>query len=298
LVAVAAVLVLLAAVVPAAADYRVHYRSAILAIDGQRWSEAVMYLNMALKENSEEGVEDVLITGKREEPYLPLYYLGYAYYRMGDCPRATGAWQLARMSEAVLDYPRLEKVIKSGVANCDKRGGPPPDETTTGGAGGGTITPQRQAEITKLLRQADADLKARRFRQARDAAERARSMGADAARVDALLRSVASAEGGSVAAGANPEREALLAFFAGDYARSERLLAPSFESGTLTPRGHLYLACSYAASGLLRGQDGEARLQRARDVYRQALAKNAAFTADWKFISPRLREALEGRGPS
>jgi tetratricopeptide (TPR) repeat protein len=284
----------------AAADYRVNYRSAILAVDGQRWSEAVMYLNQALKENSTEGTENVLITGSREVPYLPLYYLGYAYYRMGDCARATGAWQLAKMSEAVMDYPQLVKTLNKGVDACDTRGGGPLDDTTTGTGAGGAMTSQRKAEIAKLMKQADGDLKAKRFKQARDRAGRARSMGADPATVDEFIRRVAAAEPAvsSTASGTGPEREALLAFFAGDYGRTEQLLAPLFESGTLTPRGHLYLACAYAASGMLRGRDAQARLQRARDVYKQALAKNAVFTADWKFISPRLRDALEARDPS
>ena len=258
-----------------------------------------MYLNQALKENSTEGAEDVLITGSRELPYLPLYYLGYAYYRMGDCARATGAWQLAKMSEAVMDYPQLVRTLNRGVETCDTRGGPSED-TTAGGGAGGAPTPQRRTEIAKLMKQADGDLMARRYKQARDRAERARSMGADPAVVDDFVRRVAAADPASSrpATRASTERDALLAFFSGDYGRTEQLLAPLFESGTLTPRGHLYLACSYAASGMLRGRDGQVRLQRARDVYKQALAKSAVFTADWKFISPRLRDALEARGPS
>ena len=76
------------------------------------------------------------------------------------------------------------------------------------------------------------------------------------------------------------------------------MLAPLLEAGGLTPRGHLYLACSYAASALLRGREPQMRLQRARDIYRQVLAKHATFANDWRFISPKLREALEARGPS
>ena len=142
----------------ACADYRVNFRTAVLAIDGQRWSEAVMYLNMALKENSTEGLEDVLITGTRVEPYLPLYYLGYAYYRMGDCARATGAWQLARMSGAVDDYPKLAKALRNGIETCDKSGGTPGETTDASG----TTSPQKRAEIARLLKQADTELKARR----------------------------------------------------------------------------------------------------------------------------------------
>jgi tetratricopeptide (TPR) repeat protein len=288
---VACALLLLEAT-PARADYRVNYRAGILAIDGQRWAEAVMYLQLALKENSTEGDEDVLIAGSRSEPYLPLYYLGYAYYRMGDCAHATGAWQLAKMNEVVLEYPRLLKTLNSGVAACDTRGGPPPDTPNT-----------RDAEVARLMKQAEADLRARRFKQARDRVHRARVAGAEAATVDEFLGRIATAEVAATsttppAPRATAEREALVAFYSGDYARTEQLLAPMFEAGTLTPRGHLYLACSYAASALLRGHEPEARLQRARDIYRQALARKAVFTADWKFISPRLREALEARGPS
>lgn len=287
-----ATIALLACAAHASADYRVNYQSAILAIDGQRWSEAVLYLNQALKENATEGMEDVLITGNREEPYLPLYYLGLAYYKLGDCARATGAWQLAKMSGAVEDYPKLMKTLKASVDICDKKGSVPEDTTDTD-----ANSAQKRAAIAKAMRQAESDLKAKRFAQARRSAEQARTLGADPTAVDAFLGRVTSVEGAPVSPTQRmgAEREALLAFYSGDYGRVEQLLGPLLESNTLTPRGHLYLACSYAASALLRGREPQSRLQRARDIYKQALTRNANFAADWKFISPRLREALEGR---
>lgn len=282
---------------PALADYRVSYRSAILAIDGQRWSEAVMYLREALEENSVEGDEEVVISGSRKEPYLPLYYIGLAYFRMGDCARATGAWQLAKTSEEVFAYPRLARTMNAGMAACDKKAGAGGGDT---GGGPTPLTPQARAQLTRVWRSAHEDLRAGRFKRARERAEEARAMGADPAAVEKFLREVADAEPAPPATvqQAGLERQALIAFYSGDYVAAERVLAPLLDNGTLTPRGHLYLACSYAAGALIGGRDAQARLQRARDVYQRVASKSASFTADWPFISPRVREALGARGPS
>ena len=293
----ALVLALLACAVPAWADYRVNYRSAILAIDGQRWSEAVMYLRAALEENSVEGEEEVLISGSRKEPYLPLYYIGLAYFKMGDCARATGAWQLAKTSEEVLAFPRLARNMNASIATCDKRSGSPGGEP---GAGPRPLTPQQRAQLTRTWRTAHEELRAGRYKRARERAEEARAMGADPAAVDQFMREVAEAEPAppGMVQRAGAERQAMVAFFAGDYATAEQTLAPLLDAGTLTPRGHLYLACSYAASALLGGRDAASRLQRARDVYQQVAATGVSFDGDWQYISPRVREALGARGPS
>ena len=290
-------LTLLVGATPAWADYRVSYRSAILAMDGQRWSEAVMYLRAALEENSVEGDEEVLISGSRKEPYLPLYYIGLAYFRMGDCARATGAWQLAKTSEEVLAYPRLARNMNASIAACDKRSG---SQGGDPGAGPRPLTPQQRAQLTRIWRTAHEELRAGRYKRARERAEEARAMGADPAAVDQFMREVADAEpappGAIQRAGA--ERQAMMAFFVGDYATAELVLAPLLEAGTLTPRGHLYLACSYAASALLGGRDAASKLQRARDLYQEVATAGGAFDADWQYISPRVREALGARGPS
>ena len=282
---------------PAWADYRVSYRSAILAIDGQRWSEAVMYLREALEENAVEGDEAVVISGSRKEPYLPLYYIGLAYFRMGDCARATGAWQLAKTSEEVFAYPRLARTMNASMAACDKKSAAPDADAA---AGPTPLTAQARAQLTRIWRSAHDDLRAGRFKRARERVEEARAMGADPAAVDQFLREVAAAEPAPPATvhRSASERQALIAFYAGDYASAERMLAPLLDEGTLTPRGHLYLACSYAASALLGGRDAAGRLQRARDVYQRVSSKSATFAADWPFISPRVRDALGARGPS
>jgi hypothetical protein len=288
---------LLAIAVPAWADYRVSYRSAILAMDGQRWSEAVMYFREALEENAVEGDEEIVISGSRKEPYLPLYHIGLAYFRMGDCTRATGAWQLAKTSAEVLAYPRLARTMHASIASCDKRGGAGGGQP---GAGPTPLTQQQRAQLTRVWRSAHEDLRAGRFKQARERAEEAREMGADPAAVEQFMREVAAAAPTPPAPiqRAGSERQAMIAFFSGDYAAAEAVLAPLLEAGTLTPRGHLYLACSYAASALLGERDARSKLQRARDVYERVSTQDATFEADWQLISPRVREAIGARGPS
>jgi hypothetical protein len=88
------------------------------------------------------------------------------------------------------------------------------------------------------------------------------------------------------------------AFFALDYSRAQRLLEPLAGQSALTPRGYLYLACSYAAEAVLTGRDVDAQVRRARGTFQKAQSGGSKFDADWKYISPRLRGLLENRGPS
>ena len=61
------------------------------AVLDQRWHEAVLYLSAAVDRQEEEGRE-VLIYGKHLEPYLPHFYLGVAFFELGELRTAFEAW--------------------------------------------------------------------------------------------------------------------------------------------------------------------------------------------------------------
>jgi tetratricopeptide (TPR) repeat protein len=304
----------LAHALPASADYEETYRKGILALDGKKWQEAIRLLRQAVDENPLEGGDPIQISGSRSEPYVPLYFIGLAYYRMGDCGRAGITWQMAKMGGEVLDHPALAKAMREHVAACESgaAGGEKSTEAPTPTASAAAAVSPR---VQNLLKGAREDLAGKRFARARQRAEDALTLGAAQAEVDALLADVADAETATAGAGrpaagaeaatsmvaappAEAERQAMEAFFALDYGRARRLLEPLAGQAGLSARGHLYLACSIAADAVLSGRDVDAQLQRARAAYQKARTAGVPFDSDWKYISPRLRGLLEGRGPS
>lgn len=97
----------------------------------------------------------------------------------------------------------------------------------------------------------------------------------------------------ALAAVARAEREAIFLFFSGDYQKAAGTLRRAIGSGHTSPRIHLYLACSQAALALLSGASrNEDLVQEARRQYALARPAENAFTADRRFISPRILELL------
>jgi hypothetical protein len=255
--------------------------------------------------------------GGRTEPYVPLYYIGLAYYRMGDCGRAGVTWQLAKMGGEVLDHPALARAMREYVDACaagksgDVKLAEPDTSAGATNAPSGAASAANSPRVRNLLQGARSDLAAKRFARARQRAEEALRLGADQAQVDALLADVEDAEKAASAASAaappaetrsstaggssDTERIAMEAFYALDYARTRQLLEPLDVQRALSPRGYLYLACSYAAEAVTGGRDVDAAMQRARATYQKALPNAKAFDADWKYISPRLRSLVEGK---
>jgi tetratricopeptide (TPR) repeat protein len=309
-----------------AADYKESYRRGIQLIDARKYQEAIKALRQAADENPLEGGDLVEISGNRTEPYVPLYFIGLAYFRMGDCGRAGITWQLAKMGGEVLDHPSLAKAMREHVAACESGKAGQGMTTETAEAPAPAAPPPSAAaanspRVRNLLQGARADLAGKRFARARQRAEEALALGADQALVDAVLADVADAERGAAARPATPaapggapaatpvatgagapaaeaERQAMEAFFALDYGRARQILEPLAGQAALTPRGYLYLACSYAAEAVLTGRDVDAQVRRAREIYKKAQPGPSTFDADWRYISPRLRGLLEPRGPS
>ena len=295
----------------AIADYQESYRRGILAIEAKKYQEAIRALRQAADENPLEGgdpVADCRVAHRARTCRSTTS--ASAYFRMGDCGRAGITWQMAKMGGEVLDHPQLARAMKDATGACEsgKAGGTKLAEAgPTPAAPAAPAVPSASAatspRVKNLLEGARSDLTAKRFARARQRAEEALGLGADQAQVDALLADVHDAESAAAAAmpsatapvaGAAPpaaptaaatgeaERQAMEAFFALDYSRAQRLLEPLAGQSALTPRGYLYLACSYAAEAVLTGRDVDAQVRRARGTYQKAQPGGSKFDADWK----------------
>lgn len=103
-------------------------------------------------------------------------------------------------------------------------------------------------------------------------------------RVDALERELR---------GSTLQRDAMSAFFKGDYDRSISLLSEAERNAALTPRGHFYRACSLAAlAAATANPERDGRLVDARRSYAAAAAGASQFRDDLRYISPKVRQLL------
>jgi hypothetical protein len=90
----------------------------------------------------------------------------------------------------------------------------------------------------------------------------------------------------------NDEQIAIETFLSGDYEAASRLWT-AIAQRTPSPRTHFYLACSDAAL-VLTGKAGPALLKDARAELAQA-GPLTQFTADERFVSPRILQTLEAQ---
>jgi hypothetical protein len=188
------------------------------------------------------------------------------------------------------------------------------------------------------MKQAQSNLDAGQFAAARTSAQAARDLGVDRAKADELTRSIDFAEALQAGRDAlqrkqwsdvhqavtrvfelNPangeakrfadearkeeqidglERDALKAFFTGEYEKSvgllERLILDAPDSG----RGYFYLACNNAALGLLAGASGAAKIRQAQSQYARIRARQQDFEVDRRYISSKILQLLDGAPPS
>ena len=88
------------------------------------------------------------------------------------------------------------------------------------------------------------------------------------------------------------ERDALLAYYSGDYERAAALLESIRRTGQPSARALLHLACSHASLALLQPGDRQPGLQAARRAFKEALRADAAVASKAPWISPAVLEAL------
>jgi hypothetical protein len=94
--------------------------------------------------------------------------------------------------------------------------------------------------------------------------------------------------------GAQLQRDAMKAFFGGNYQQSLALLSEAEKLAPLTQRGHFYRACSIAGQAAQSRQDPstDPQLKLAKQSYELAARSPAEYQRDVRYISPKIRELL------
>ncbi len=109
-VCIATLLVLLLIQGVAVADYSASFRKGFQALDRKQYGEAAVYFRGALQEHSQEGGDDVKISGTFFIPYLPHYFLGVALVGQGDCNGALKAWKESERQGYIARTSRIKEL--------------------------------------------------------------------------------------------------------------------------------------------------------------------------------------------
>ena len=102
------------------ADFRESYSRGIRALDQERWEEAIGQFRAAIAAQPKEDSRRTPIYGNRSEPYLPHYYLGLSYFRVGQCAEALRAWRQSE-SQGVVARERVYDSLKQNRPICEQR---------------------------------------------------------------------------------------------------------------------------------------------------------------------------------
>lgn len=94
------------------------FTKGIRAQDKQDWAGSAVLMKAALQKQPEDG-EIVRIYGTRFEPYLPQFYLGLAYYKLGKYEEAEKEWTASIRARAVLNTEKYE-VLRQLLSECQR----------------------------------------------------------------------------------------------------------------------------------------------------------------------------------
>lgn len=117
----ACVLVLaLACVGPAFADWKDDYARGVRAASDGNWAEVESRMRAALAGEATPAARARLY-GQRFDAYVPRYYLGLAAYRQGRCADAVREWGDAATRAIWSGNAELARVANAGLAECQTR---------------------------------------------------------------------------------------------------------------------------------------------------------------------------------
>jgi tetratricopeptide (TPR) repeat protein len=296
------------------------YQDALKAIGNRKWAQAEEKLKAALRSGPAPG-RGIRTHGVRVMDYLPEYYLGVVYFnqqRYADAleqfakvqasglvgPTTAEYHPLADMSEICRIRTGGTAAAAEGHKEADglvrlardliARGSFDEARKTLGSArekdAGATGLADAFAELAKAEAEARAKQDdARRAEAARAAAEAAEHQKA----VVTPSASPSPSPGGRTPSTADVQGT-FEAFYGGRYEDAGRLFEQlAAQDARERPRFLFYAACSQAALGLLRGDSGRDRLDRARRLYGEGGAAAARLASRDSFVSPRIIEALQ-----
>lgn len=97
-----------------------NYERALKAVDSQNWAEAVSYLQEALNDKPTPNPE-AKTTGLRFIKYIPYYYLGLSYYKLGKYKEAAAAFKSSLDYGVIRSIPDLFSSLEKMSSDCDKK---------------------------------------------------------------------------------------------------------------------------------------------------------------------------------
>lgn len=103
---------LCSAVTARAADYEQLYAQGVMAIRKQAWADAQRLITAAIAANPTEDRRTVYINHSDEPPYVPHYYLGLTYLKLGDCKGALREWKISESQNVVQKTGEYKALVR------------------------------------------------------------------------------------------------------------------------------------------------------------------------------------------
>ncbi|MGQ0735154.1 MAG: hypothetical protein ACT4QD_16065 [Acidobacteriota bacterium] len=309
----------------ASADWDDLYREAIRHVQRSEWKPAEDKLLAASKAGPPSG-KDVIRRLMGRDDYFPEFYLGVVYLNTGRAEAAVTQFEVARQrgvdpkTSAFRQLPDLEARAAAIVAaEAAKRPAIPDpkaqfknlldqaqralndaryDEAQSAAKQARGLNVDNQAADT-LLRNIE-----RGRRSAQLQGQLAKSPGLPELRrllteyedsgvpLDEVRKRIADGE--ALDTRDKTERAAMVEFFSGNYQRAISALAEAEKVMALSARGTFYRACSLASLATRGRSTNQTQLGEARRLYGIAAQNAQEFSADLRYISPRLLELLKG----
>ena len=100
------------------------FKQGLEARGDEKWAEVIRHMQNAVKSNSQESTRKVRsgFLGVQGMEYLPHYFLGEAYFKMGDCGGAVTEWSVSEQQSALKSKPDFVAVVRKGYQECAKKG--------------------------------------------------------------------------------------------------------------------------------------------------------------------------------
>ena len=307
-------------------DWADLYRQGITHVQRREWKPAEEKLLAAQKAGPASG-RGVIRRFMDRDDYFPEFYLGVVYLNTARIGAALVQFQLAKKNNVNTragEFRQLNDLESRARSILENEAKKTEKETANPAAQFKTFMERAQRAFGDA-RYDDAESAARQARDlnvdnaAADALvqniERARSatqLQQDLAKspslaelrrlrteyeakgvsVDEVVRLIAAGE--AVEARARGERTGMIEFFSGSYQKAIAAIAEAEKAAPLTPRGHLYRACSLASLATRGKNVNQTQLREARRSYAVAAEQSDQFKNDLRLISPRLIQLLKG----
>jgi hypothetical protein len=93
-------------------DYEAKFVNGVRAMDGGNWPLAISAFRAAIETRPQETSDPVQVYGMRTRPYLPHYYLGFAYASSGQCAAAIEEFAVSEQQGAIQKGAEYRSLLK------------------------------------------------------------------------------------------------------------------------------------------------------------------------------------------